>query len=97
MVVGQDEAQSLKPLSVPPDGAVCIAAVHVNVVPLTVEFNATPVVPRLQIVCDDGDAEPTGVGLTVKVKVLDEPVQVILPTGAVEGTTHIGLFIKVPV
>ena len=67
MVIPQDDAQSLKPVIVPPAGTVCIAAVHVNVVPLTVEFNATLEVDPLQIAC--GDAEPTGVGLTVIVPV----------------------------
>ena len=34
------EAQSLKPVIVPPVGVVCIAADQVYVVPVTVEFNA---------------------------------------------------------
>ena len=48
---------------VPPAGMVWIVAVQVNVVPATVELNATLEVAALQIVC--GEAEPTGVGLTV--------------------------------
>ena len=40
-----------------------MAAVHVNVVPLTVELNATLVAVALHIVC--GEAEPTGLGFTV--------------------------------
>ncbi len=56
------EAQSANPVIVPPVGVVRIAAVQVNDVPVTVEFNATLVIPPLQMVC--GDAEPTGVGLT---------------------------------
>ena len=54
---------------------VCIAAVQVNVVPLTVEFNATLEADPLQIVC--GEAEPTGVGLTVISTVKVTPVQVV--------------------
>ena len=65
IVIPQAAAQLLKPEIVPPAGMDCIAAVQVNVVPATVEFNATLVVPPLQIVCDEGVAEPTGVGLTV--------------------------------
>ena len=77
MLVPQDDAQLLNPVIVPPDGAVCMAAVHVNVVPLTVEFNATLVDAKLHIVCDDGEAEPTGIGLTVISTVKVAPVQVV--------------------
>ena len=42
-----------------------MTAVQVNVVPLTVEFNATLVVAPLQIVCEAGVADPIGVGFTV--------------------------------
>ena len=63
MVVPQAAAQLLKPVIVPPAGTVWIAAVQVNVVPATVELNATLDAVALQIVC--GEAEPTGVGLTV--------------------------------
>ncbi|MBK8748872.1 MAG: hypothetical protein IPM04_13735 [Saprospiraceae bacterium] len=67
------EAQSLKPVIVPPVGVVCIAADQVYVVPATVEFNATLLAVPSQMVC--GEAEPTGVGLTVIVKVFGVPVQ----------------------
>ena len=60
---------------VPPAGMVWIAAVQVNVVPATVELNATLVVAALQIVCDEGVAEPTGVGLTVISTMKEAPGQ----------------------
>lgn len=50
-----------------------MAAVQVYVVPVTVELNATLLAVPPHIVC--GDAEPTGVGLTVIVKVFEGPVQ----------------------
>ena len=58
-----EEEQLLNSVIVPPVGVVMMAAVQVNVVPLTVELNATLVAVALQIVC--GDAEPTGNGFTV--------------------------------
>ena len=73
MVVPHAEAQLLKPVMVPPEGEVCMAAVHVNVVPVTVEFNATLLVLPLQTVC--GDAEPTGLGFTVTSTVNGVPAQ----------------------
>ena len=42
MVVGHPELQSLKPVMVPPDGVVCIAAVQVNDVPIVVAINDEP-------------------------------------------------------
>ena len=42
----------------------CKAAVHVKVVPLTVEFNVTEVATPLHLVC--AVADPTGIGFTVK-------------------------------
>ena len=63
MVVPQEEAQLLKPVMVPPVGAVRIAAVQVNVEPATDELNATFVVPPLQMVC--AAADTTGVAFTV--------------------------------
>jgi hypothetical protein len=73
MVVPQDPAQLLNPESVPPEGAVWMAAVHVNVVPVTVEFNATLLDVPLQKLW--GLAEPTGLGFTVTVTVNGLPVQ----------------------
>ena len=46
MVVPQEEAQLLKPVTVP----LCSAAVHVKVVPVTVEFKATLVAEPLHMV-----------------------------------------------
>lgn len=63
----------LNPVIVPPAGVVVMAVVQLNVVPLTVEFNATLVAVALQIVC--GEAEPTGFGLTVTMSVIDDPEQ----------------------
>ena len=63
---------------VPPVGVVVIDAVHVNTVEpagVTVEFKAIAVVPALQIVCEDGEAEPTGTGFTVTSTVNDAPGQ----------------------
>ena len=74
IVVPQAAAQLLKPVIVPPAGVVCIAAVQVNAVPTTVEFNATDDVDPLQIVC--AVAEPTGIGLTITSTVKFVPVQV---------------------
>ena len=71
----QAEEQLLNPVIVPPEGAVCIAVVQVYVVPVTVELNVTLLVVPPQIVC--GEAEPTGVGLTVIVKVFGVPVQAL--------------------
>ena len=45
-----DPEELLKPLIVPPDGAVKMAAVQVKVLPLKVEFKATLVAVALQIV-----------------------------------------------
>ena len=45
-----DPLELLKPVIVPPEGIVVIAAVQVNVVPLKVEFNATLVAVALHIV-----------------------------------------------
>ena len=75
IVIPQAAAQLLKPVIVPPAGMVCIAAAQVNVVPATVELNATLVVAALQIVCDEGVAEPTGVGFTVTSTVKNAPEQ----------------------
>ena len=50
-----------------------MTTVHVNVVPLTVEFKATLVVDPLQIVC--GEADPIGVGFTVTSTVNAAPAQ----------------------
>ena len=53
-----------------------IDAVHVNAVEpagVTVEFKAIAVVPVLQIVCDAGEAEPTGIGFTVTSTVNEAP------------------------
>jgi hypothetical protein len=50
-----------------------MAAVHVNVVPVTVEFNATLLDVPLQKLW--GLAEPTGLGFTVTVTVNEFPVQ----------------------
>lgn len=61
----------LKPVNVPPVGGVSTPAVHVNVVPDTVEPKVTLLVAALQIVC--GAAEPTGIGLTVTVAVAGVP------------------------
>ena len=69
---------------VPPVGGVCMAAVHVKVVPLIVEFKVISLVPALQMVC--GEAEPTGVGFTVTVIVYGEPRQ--LPTVDVGVTMY---------
>jgi len=66
-----DPDELLNPVIVPPAGVVVIAAVHVKVVPLTVEFNATLVAVALQIVC--GEAEPTGRGLIVISTVKEVP------------------------
>ena len=44
-----------------------------NVVPVTFELNATLLAASLQIVC--GEAEPTGLGLTVTSTVKVEPMQ----------------------
>lgn len=63
--VPQPEVQSLKPAIVAPD---CWAAVHVKVVPPTVEFSVTLVVAPLQMVA--GEAEPTGVELTERLTVV---------------------------
>ena len=60
---------------VPPVGVVVMAAVHVNVLPLAVELSAIPGAVALQMVCEDGDAEPTGIGFTVTMAVIDDPAQ----------------------
>lgn len=62
--------QLLNPVTVAPDNW---AAVHVNVLPFTVELRAKLVVVPPQIVC--GEAEPTGIALTVTMSVMDDPEQ----------------------
>ena len=96
MVVPQAAAQLLKPVIVPPAGTVWIAAVQVNVVPATVELNATLDAVALQIVC--GEAEPTGVGLTVTVARKFVPGQLNM-TGVIVKVTVTGaavVFVRVP-
>jgi hypothetical protein len=70
MVVPQEDVQLLNPVTVAPDSC---AAVQVKVLPVTVEFNATLLAVLPQMVC--GEAEPTGVGLTVTFTVKGEPAQ----------------------
>ena len=72
---------------VPPVGTVWIAAVQVNVVPATVELNATLEVAKLQIVCDEGMAEPTGVGFTVTSTMKEAPGQALADGVTVYLTT----------
>jgi len=67
----------LKPVIVPPAGVVVIAAVQVNVLPLTVELSAMLVAVALQIVCEEGVADPTGIGLTVTTEVMAVPEQLL--------------------
>ena len=69
-MVPQEEEQLLNPVTVAPDNC---AAVHVNVLPLTVELSAMLVAVPPQIVC--GKAEPTGIALTVTMSVMDDPEQ----------------------
>lgn len=49
--------------------------VHANVVPLTEDDNAILLIPPLQMVCNVGLAVTLGVGFTVIVTVVVEPVQ----------------------
>jgi hypothetical protein len=64
----------LKPEIVAPDNC---AADHVNVVPVTFALRAILVVAPSQIVCEDGVAVATGLGLTVIVTVIGVPAQLL--------------------
>jgi hypothetical protein len=63
-------------------------AVQLKVVPLVVELSAILVVAPEQMLSDDGVAVMDGVGLTVMVKVVGVPVQVVPPL-ALKGKTEI--------
>ena len=64
---------------VAPDAPVCVT-VHAKVVPATSAVSAIDVAVPEQIVCEDGVAVATGLGLTVMVTFMGVPVH---PVGAV--------------
>lgn len=84
IVFPHDELQLDAPVIVP----LCTAAVQVNVVPVTVEFKATLVVPPVHIDC--AEAEPTGLGFTIIVAVIGSPSQKV-------GVGPVGVMVKVTV
>ena len=70
MLVPQDVLQFENPVIVDPD---CCAAVHVKLLPVTVDVNATLLALPLHIVC--AVADPTGLGFTVTSTVNVAPAQ----------------------
>ena len=70
----QLERQLPNPFIVPPVGGVWIAAVQVNVVPVTLLDKAMEDEDPEQIVCEDGVAIAAGTGLTVISTVIVEPL-----------------------
>ena len=61
MEVPQELVQLLKFVMVPPEGVVCMAAVQVKLVPVTLELSPMAVVKPGQMV--PALADPTGIGL----------------------------------